>query len=1164
MTATLLSLPLPKAKSAANVQDHQIWGHLQGSSQALAVAQASQQHSGPVILITADTPSALKLEKELGYFLNGQQHHVTLFPDWETLPYDMFSPHQDIVSQRLETLYRLTQRQQGIFIVPINTLMQRLAPVDYLGKYLLMLETGQTLDRDQFRRQLEQSGYLHVSQVMSHSEFSIRGSIIDLFPMGSEHPFRLDLFDDEIDSIRYFDPETQRSTDKVDNIKLLPAREFPTDKAAINLFRQQFLEKFDANNSQESVFSQVSKGTMPSGVEYYLPLFFEQTATLFDYLHPDAMLLLHGDINDASEFYWADLSERYEQHRYNLARPLLSPADLFVPVNDLFAAIKQWPRVSLTDQLPDDKAGRHNLQCPRLTDIAFNPQKKDPALKLSTTLADAQTRGAKVLFCAESEGRKENLLELLGKAKIHPKSTESFDAFLASHDTIGISVGMVEHSFTWQRSDGELLFITETELLGHKISQRRLRESRSSIDESAIIRNLAELATGQPVVHLDHGVGRYLGLQTLDAGGVTTEYLTIEYAKQAKLYVPVSSLHLISRYSGGDPDSAQIHSLGSDAWTKAKRKAAEKVRDVAAELLDVYAKRAAKPGFAYDIEWQDYQSFSDSFPFEETADQHQAINAVIQDMGSPQAMDRLVCGDVGFGKTEVAMRAAFLAANQGKQVAILVPTTLLAQQHFENFKDRFANWPFNIEVMSRFVSGKAQKSAIEGIASGNVDIIVGTHKLLQDDIKFADLGLVIIDEEHRFGVRQKEKFKALRADVDILTLTATPIPRTLNMAMSGMRDLSIIATPPAKRLSIKTFVQQRDKAVIREAIMREILRGGQVYFLHNEVDSIERTAQDIAEIVPEARIAVGHGQMRERELESVMSDFYHQRYNVLVCTTIIETGIDVPTANTIIMDRADHLGLAQLHQLRGRVGRSHHQAYAYLLTPHPKRMTKDAKKRLDAIAELEDLGAGFALATHDLEIRGAGELLGDDQSGQIASIGFTLYMEMLEQAVTALKEGKEPTLTDSLSQLTEIELRIPALLPDDYIADVNTRLSLYKQLATCKTERDIDEFQVECIDRFGLLPDAAKNLIKVAKLKLDAEAIGILKVELSAQGGTIEFKDTTKVDPGYIIQLVQTRPTEFKFEGSQKLRITKKTETASDRLGMVEQLIRDLAKETQK
>lgn len=1164
MTASLLALPLPKAKSSANVQDHQIWGHLQGSSQALAVAQASHQHKGPVILITADTPSALKLEKELGYFLNDHNQHVTLFPDWETLPYDMFSPHQDIVSQRLETLYRLTQREQGIFIVPINTLMQRLAPVDYLGQYLLMLETGQNLDRDNFRRKLEQSGYLHVSQVMSHSEFSIRGSIIDLFPMGSEQPFRLDLFDDEIDSIRYFDPETQRSTDKVDKIKLLPAREFPTDKAAINLFRQQFLDKFDANNSQESVFSQVSKGTMPSGVEYYLPLFFNDTATLFDYLHPDALLLLHGDINDASEFYWADLSERYEQHRYNLARPLLSPAELFIPVNDLFGAIKQWPRVSLTDALPDDKAGRHDMQCPRLNDIAFNPQKKDPALRLTQTLKEAQDRGAKVLFCAESEGRKENLLELLGKAKIHPVNIDSFDAFLASHDAIGISIGMVEHSFTWHNTDGELLFITETELLGHKVSQRRLRESRSSIDESAIIRNLAELTVGQPVVHLDHGVGRYLGLQTLDAGGVATEYLTIEYAKQAKLYVPVSSLHLISRYSGGDPDTAQIHNLGSEAWTKAKRKAAEKVRDVAAELLDVYAKRAAKPGFAYGIEWEDYQSFADSFPFEETADQLHAINAVIQDMGSPQAMDRLVCGDVGFGKTEVAMRAAFLAANQGKQVAILVPTTLLAQQHYENFKDRFANWPFNIEVMSRFVSGKAQKTVIDGIASGNVDIIVGTHKLLQDDVKFADLGLVIIDEEHRFGVRQKEKFKALRADVDILTLTATPIPRTLNMAMSGMRDLSIIATPPAKRLSIKTFVQQRDKAVIREAIMREILRGGQVYFLHNEVDSIERTAEEIAEIVPEARIAVGHGQMRERELETVMSDFYHQRYNVLVCTTIIETGIDVPTANTIIMDRADHLGLAQLHQLRGRVGRSHHQAYAYLLTPHPKRMTKDAKKRLDAIAELEDLGAGFALATHDLEIRGAGELLGDDQSGQIASIGFTLYMEMLEQAVTALKEGKEPTLTESLSQHTEIELRIPALLPEDYIADVNTRLSLYKQLASCKDAREIDEFQIECIDRFGLLPDAAKNLIKVAKLKLQAESIGILKIELSGNGGTMEFKDTTKVDPGYIIQLVQTRPQEFKFEGSQKLRLTKKTETASDRLGMVEKVIGDLAKETQK
>ena len=1162
MTATLLSLPIPAQKKATSSQDHKHWGQLQGSSPALCIAQAQAQYNGPIVLITADTPSALKLEKELAFFMADDNVPITLFPDWETLPYDTFSPHQDIVSQRLETLFRFTQQVDGIFIVPINTLMQRLAPTDYLAKYLLMLNKGDTLDRDQFRRNLEQAGYLHVSQVMSHSEFSVRGSIIDLFPMGSDKPFRIDLFDDEVDSIRFFDTETQRSGDAVDKIRLLPAREFPTDKAALNLFRQQFLEKFDANNAQESVFSQVTKGTMPSGVEYYLPLFFEATATLFDYLHPKSLLLLHGDVQDASEFFWADVQERYEQYRYNPARPFLPPEDLFLPINELFGAMKQWPRASLSAYVLDDKPGAFNLGCDKLDDIAINSQKKAPAQQLINTVNDATQRGAKVLFCAETQGRKEGLLTVLRKAGIKPSFTPSLNAFLSEGEQVGITVGMVEHSFRWVNNQQELLFITETELLGHKVSQRRRRDKRTATDESAIIRNLAELSIGQPVVHLDHGVGRYLGLQTLDAGGVATEYLCIEYAKQSKLYVPVASLHLISRYTGGDADTAPINALGSDAWSKAKQKAAEKVRDVAAELLDVYARRAAKPGFAYPINWEDYQAFADSFPFEETPDQAQAIAAVIHDMGQPQAMDRLVCGDVGFGKTEVAMRAAFLAANQGKQVAILVPTTLLAQQHHENFKDRFAAWPFEIEVMSRFVSGKAQKSIIERISEGKVDIVVGTHKLLSSELKFNDLGLVIIDEEHRFGVRQKEKLKSLRADVDILTLTATPIPRTLNMALSGMRDLSIIATAPARRLSIKTFVQQRNKAVIREAIMREILRGGQVYFLHNEVDTIARTVEEIAEIVPEARIAMGHGQMRERELESVMSDFYHQRYNVLVCTTIIETGIDVPTANTIIMDRADHLGLAQLHQLRGRVGRSHHQAYAYLLTPHPKRMTKDAVKRLDAISQLEDLGAGFALATHDLEIRGAGELLGDDQSGQIASIGFSLYMDMLDKAVTALKNGKEPSLDDALAGHTEIELRIPALLPEDYIADVNTRLSLYKRLAGCTTQDDIDEFQVECIDRFGLLPDAAKNLVQVAELKIKAEALGILKVDLSAQGGTIEFKETTKVDPGFIIQLVQTKPNTFKFEGSQKLRVVKHTETAEQRIALISGIIADFAKES--
>ena len=1164
MTATLLSLPLPKARTSASHQDHQQWGHLQGSSRALAVAQASQQAQKPLVLVTADTPSALKLEKEIRYFLGNDASNtpVTLFPDWETLPYDTFSPHQDIISQRLETLFRLTQDPTGIFIVPVNTLMQRLAPVEYIGQHLLLLKKGQQLDRDTFRRQLEQAGYLHVSQVLSHSEFSVRGSIIDLFPMGSKHPYRIDLFDDEVDSIRLFDTDTQRSSDAVNEIRMLPAREFPTDKNALNLFRQQFLDRFEGSNNEGSIFGQITRGTMPSGVEYYLPLFFEKTATLFDYFHPDTQLVLHGDVNDASEFFWADVSERYEQYRYNKDRPLLPPEALFLPVNELFSGIKQWPRVSLSQEVLEDSAGKHNLHCEKLNDIALNPQKKQPAQALLAAIDDAKTRGAKVLFCAESQGRRENLLGVLRKYHIKPVEFSHFNDFLTSHESVGISIGMVEHSFRWSNPDGELLFITETQLLGHKISQRRLRTAQKATDESAIIRNLAELSVGQPVVHLDHGVGRYIGLQTLDAGGIPTEYLCIEYAKQAKLYVPVSSLHLISRYSGGEQDSAPLHSLGSDAWAKAKKKAAEKVRDVAAELLDVYAKRAAKPGFAYPINWEDYQLFSDTFPFEETPDQMQAINAVIQDMGAPQAMDRLVCGDVGFGKTEVAMRAAFLAANQGKQVAILVPTTLLAQQHYENFKDRFANLPFRIEVISRFVSGKAQKSVLDGIASGNVDIVVGTHKLLSDAVQFNDLGLVIIDEEHRFGVRQKEKFKSLRADVDILTLTATPIPRTLNMAMSGMRDLSIIATAPARRLAIKTFVQQRDKAVIREAIMREILRGGQVYFLHNEVDSIARTAEEIAEIVPEARIAVGHGQMRERELESVMSDFYHQRFNVLVCTTIIETGIDVPTANTIIMDRADHLGLAQLHQLRGRVGRSHHQAYAYLLTPHPKRMTRDAVKRLEAIASLEDLGAGFALATHDLEIRGAGELLGEDQSGQIATVGFTLYMDMLEQAVEALKAGKEPSLDEAASHQTEIELRIPALLPDDYIADVNTRLSLYKQLASCKNNDDIEAFQIECIDRFGLLPDAAKNLIAIAELKLKAHKLGIQKMDFTSVGGTVEFKETTPVDPGFIISLVQTRGKMFKFEGSQKLRIVKKTETARERLAMVEALIEEFARET--
>ncbi|MGS2721587.1 transcription-repair coupling factor [Paraglaciecola aestuariivivens] len=1160
MTQSIFSPPLPNHNQKTK-SDIRHWGNLHGSSAALAIAKATTEAPGPILLITADTPSAIKLEKELDYFLTEQDIDVQLFPDWETLPYDSFSPHQDIVSQRLETLYQLTQNERRVFIVPINTLMMRAAPVDYIGKYLLILSVQQKLQIDNFRQGLERAGYLHVNQVMSHSEFSIRGSIIDLFPMGSQHPYRIDLFDDEIDSIRHFEPVTQRSGDKVDEIKLLPAREFPTDKDATLLFRQQYLTKFDANNSKESIYYQVGKGLMPGGIEYYLPLFFEHTATLFDYLNQDTTVLMHGDLQKAHQHYYQDVSHRYEQLRYNLARPLLHPGDIFMREEELFRALKEWPRVQIQVGAVEKKAGHYNFATDHIGDVALKPQNKLPWAQLKQQVAEWQKQQVKVLFSAESAGRREGLLEILGKAEIKANYVKSFDEFIQSPDSIGITVGAAEFSFLIKDKKQSLAFITETELLGHKISHRRKRDTRQGTDESAIIRNLAELAINQPVVHYEHGVGRYLGLQTLDAGGIATEYLTIEYAKKSKLYVPVSSLHLISRYSGGDIEHAPLHHLGTDTWSKAKKKAAEKVRDVAAQLLDVYAQRAAKPGYAFKIAWDEYQAFSDSFPFEETLDQQKAINAVIQDMGSSNAMDRLVCGDVGFGKTEVAMRAAFIAANQGKQVAILVPTTLLAHQHFENFKERFVNCPFRIEVLSRFVSAKDSKAIVSAIAEGKVDIIVGTHTLLQDRLKFNDLGLVIIDEEHRFGVRQKEKFKALRSDVDILTLTATPIPRTLNMALSGMRDLSIIATPPAKRLPIKTFVQQRSKELIREAIMREILRGGQVYFLHNEVDTIERTAEEIAEIVPEARIVIAHGQMRERELEKVMSDFNHQRFNVLLCTTIIETGIDVPSANTIVMDRADHLGLAQLHQLRGRVGRSHHQAYAYLLTPHPRRLTKDAAKRLEAISSLEELGAGFALATHDLEIRGAGELLGDGQSGQISSIGFTLYMDMLEQAVEALKEGKEPSLDSALATQTEIDLRLPALFPDDYIADVNTRLSLYKKLAGCKDERSVNEMQIELIDRFGLLPQPAKNLIDITLLKLKAKHIGISKLEGTNAGGFVEFSQQTQINPSFIIKLIQSQPRIYKLDGPQKLKINVPTESAKDRLELFNAMLTEFSQQ---
>ena len=1139
--------------------DKKEWVNLPGSSASLALYYASISAQQPILVITHDTPTAIKLEQELLSLRKDKSLDICLFPDWETLPYDSFSPHQDIISQRLATLYALSRMENGIVIVPVTTLSQRVAPKTYLDANALQITKGDRKDLHQLRQELEASGYRNVDQVMEHGEFSARGAILDLFPMGCETPFRLDFFDDEIEDIRLFDTDTQRSSDKVDAINLLPAHEFPTDKDGINLFRSQYREQFTSTIDKESVYHQVSNGIMPAGIEYYLPLFFTETNSLFDYLPNNTLPIVFGDIEGALNHYWHDIEYRYEDRKYDPTRPLLSPDKLFLSTEQLFSELKAFDRITVTSDRPLRKKPSQTLfETDPLPQLAVDHQLKEP-FSLLNEFISAKKKG-RFLFVAESQGRRESVLELLQQNKIKPVVCDSIDEFVASDEQIGITVNALDHGFVFTHEKTAIAVITETELLGDRVKQTRRRAKQQDVQADAIFKNLAELSPGQPVVHIDHGIGRYLGLQTIETGDITTEFLTLSYANDAKLYVPVASLHLISRYSGNDPEHAPLHKLGNDTWSKAKKKAAEKIKDVAAELLDVYAKRASKQGYQFSRNKDDYLAFAQSFGFEETLDQEQAIHAVVGDMLDKKPMDRLVCGDVGFGKTEVAMRAAFIAVNDGKQVAVLVPTTLLAQQHYENFRDRFANWPVSIEVLSRFKTAKEQNAVIEKVENGQIDILIGTHKLLQNSIKYKDLGLLVVDEEHRFGVKQKEKIKQLRSDIDILTLTATPIPRTLNMAMGGMRDLSIIATPPAKRLAVKTFVRQREDALIRESILREILRGGQVYFLHNNVETIEKTARDIEALVPEAKVVTAHGQMRERELERIMSDFYHQRFNVLVCTTIIETGIDVPSANTIMMDRADNLGLAQLHQLRGRVGRSHHQAYAYLLTPHEKRMTKDAKKRLEAIASLEDLGAGFTLATHDLEIRGAGELLGEDQSGQMSQVGFSLYMEMLDQAIAALKDGKEATLENITAKQTEIDLRIPALLPDDYIFDVSLRLSLYKRIASCTDKDALDDIQIELIDRFGLLPQATKNLVQIAKLKLKAQKMGISRIEVGPASGSIEFSDNTQIDPMKIIGLIQQQPKIYKMEGANKLKFIKATETPAQRFSLVNAIFAELTK----
>ena len=1138
--------------------DHKILGNVLPGADALAISEIAEQNQNLTVVVTPDTRSAVRLSRVLSELSN---QDVCLFPDWETLPYDTFSPHQEIISSRLSALFHLQNAKKGIFLLPISTLMQRLCPPQYLQHNVLLIKKGDRLVIDKMRLQLEAAGYRAVEQVLEHGEYAVRGALLDLFPMGSAVPFRLDFFDDEIDSIRTFDVDTQRTfdvdtqrtLDEISSINLLPAHEFPTDDKGIEFFRAQFRETFgEIRRDPEHIYQQISKGTLISGIEYWQPLFFAEMATLFDYL-PEQTLFVDMENNETQgERFYQDAKQRYEQRKMDPMRPLLSPEKLWLNVDEVNRRLKSYPRITFKAEKVRSSVRQKNLPVATLPEVTIQSQQKEPLGQLRQFIEHFK---GNLLFSVETEGRRETLLDLLSALKLKPKQIQSLEQI--ENEKFSLLVSSLEQGFIIEQSL-PVAIIGEANLLGERIQQRS-RDKRKTINPDTLVRNLAELKIGQPVVHLDHGVGRYGGLVTLDTGGIKAEYLLLNYANESKLYVPVTSLHLISRYVGGSDESAPLHKLGNEAWAKSRQKAAEKIRDVAAELLDVYAQREAKKGFAFKYDREEFQQFAATFPFEETYDQEMAINAVISDMCQPKAMDRLVCGDVGFGKTEVAMRAAFLAVMNHKQVAVLVPTTLLAQQHYENFKDRFANLPVNVEVLSRFKTAKEQKQILENLAEGKVDILIGTHKLIQSDVKFNDLGLLIIDEEHRFGVGQKEKIKQLRANIDILTLTATPIPRTLNMAMNGIRDLSIISTPPARRLSIKTFVRQNDDLVVREAILREILRGGQVYYLHNDVASIENTAEKLTALVPEARVIVGHGQMRERELERVMSDFYHQRYNVLVCSTIIETGIDVPTANTIIIERADHFGLAQLHQLRGRVGRSHHQAYAYLLTPPPKMMTKDAERRLDALENLDNLGAGFILATHDLEIRGAGELLGNEQSGQIESIGFSLYMELLDSAVKALKEGREPSLEELTQQQADIELRVPALLPDDYLGDVNMRLSFYKRIAAAESKAELDELKVELIDRFGLLPDATKNLLQITELRLLVEPLNVVRIDAGTQGGFIEFSAKAQVNPDKFIQLIQKEPIVYRFDGPLKFKFMKDLSDNKVRLEFVVDLLRTIA-----
>lgn len=1128
-------------------------GNLQGSSAALLFKEIATQSKQLFIVVARNNQHLGQLESELEFY----GIKPTIFPDWEILPYDRLSPHQDIVSERLSILSNMPK--QGVLLVSASTLVQRVAPTSWLLGEHFDIQVGQKFELEQQKLRLVQAGYHLVDTVYDHGEFAMRGSIMDIYASGQSAPIRIDLFDDEIESLKFFDPETQRTTQNLQQFSVLPAKEFPLKEGRAT-FRDRYAESFPhANPKKNPLYQDVLEGIASPGLEFYFPLFFSKQAmqtqsTLMAYLPKNGIVITDKQLDEGLSNFWNDVLRRYEDRRHNVDHPILPPEDLFLMPNQVLEQLNHFARIIASSEEFVEKAGVINLNAEAPPRLPVEPKQEKP---FSAVKKYIEAANHPVLLVAESAGRRETLKDALRPALGDIPNIENFAEFRKSLYVIAITSAPLDRGLV---IPGHLSVISENQLYEHRVVQRR-RKRQQEVSEEFLIRSLTELSIGAPVVHIDYGVGRYAGLITLNIDDQEHEFLQLDYADAAKVYVPVTNLHLISRYSGGDPDLAPLHKLGTDAWNKAKRKALEQIHDVAAELLHIQARRQSKPGFSFELEQSPYMQFASGFAYEETLDQANAIEATLHDMQMAKPMDRLVCGDVGFGKTEVAMRAAFVAVQNNKQVAVLVPTTLLAQQHYESFKDRFADWPVRIEVLSRFGSSKSHTKTIEDLAEGKVDIVIGTHKILQENVQFKNLGLMIVDEEHRFGVRDKERIKAMRADVDMLTLTATPIPRTLNMAFSGMRDLSIIATPPARRLAVKTFVQEQTGESIKEAILRELLRGGQVYFLHNEVDTIERTAENIRELVPEARVAVAHGQMRERELEQVMQQFYHKEYNVLVCSTIIETGIDVPNANTILIERADKLGLAQLHQLRGRVGRSHHQAYAYLLVPSIKGLKGDAEKRLDAIQRASNLGAGFMLATEDLEIRGAGELLGEQQSGSMQAIGYSLYMEMLEKATKAIQKGKTPNFDAPLSLIAEINLHMPALIPDEYLGDVHQRLLFYKRISNTDTQEKLDNIRMELIDRFGVPPQPVKQLFAVHQIRLKAEQLGITKIDIGSHGGHIEFSPETPVQAISIIQMMQKHPTFFRMDGGQRLKIMVMLEDYQKRIQFIVDLMDSLLKE---